>query len=186
MSGSDDEPKPNGPYTIHVDVPPRFYVVPGSAMLLGTAIGGVRGSREAGMRFLAENAHRPPKTVQGWYFYWKTKNYRMILGGLRGAGADGGKLGFTALGWVTIEEGMRRAGWGEVSEVGAGLGTAAVFSAMYRLPAKAAYRTGLLGLLMGATMEGMGWAQERMRAERERVGGAYDAGQRSGVDGTAR
>ena len=99
-------------------------------MLVGTAIGIVRGSRAAGLRFLAENAHRPPRTMEGWYFYYKTKNYRMMLAGLREAGRHAGKLGFTALGWVTLEEGLKRAGWEDVSEIGAGIGSAAVFAGM--------------------------------------------------------
>lgn len=97
-------------------------------MCIGTAIGLVRGSRAAGLRFLAENAHRPPTTVQGWYFYKKTKNYKMMLGGLSKAGTDAAKLGFTALSWVTFEEGLNHLGWGEFGEIGAGMGTAGVFA----------------------------------------------------------
>lgn len=97
---------------------------------MGTAIGLVRGSRAAGLRFLAENAHRPPTTVRGWYFYNKTKNYKMMLEGLRKAGADGAKLGFTALAWVTFEEGLNRVGWGDAGEIGAGIGTAGVFAVL--------------------------------------------------------
>lgn len=97
-------------------------------MCVGTAIGLVRGSRAAGLRFLAENAHRPPTTVQGWYFYKKTKNYKMMLGGLRKAGTDAAKLGFTALAWVTFEEGLRQVGQDDFREIGAGLGTAGIFA----------------------------------------------------------
>lgn len=97
-------------------------------MCIGTAIGLVRGSRAAGLRFLAENAHRPPTTVRGWYFYNKTKNYKMMLGGLSKAGTDAAKLGFTALAWVTFEEGLNHLGWGEFGEIGAGIGTAGVFA----------------------------------------------------------
>jgi hypothetical protein len=97
-------------------------------MCIGTAIGLVRGSRAAGLRFLAENAHRPPSTVQGWYFYNKTKNYKMMLGGLSKAGTDATKLGFTALAWVTFEEGFNQVGWDGIGEIGAGIGTAGVFA----------------------------------------------------------
>jgi hypothetical protein len=97
-------------------------------MCIGTAIGLVRGSRAAALRFLAENAHRPPTTVQGWYFYNKTKNYKMLLGGLRKAGTDATKLGFTALAWVTFEEGLNQVGWSGVGEIGAGICTAGVFA----------------------------------------------------------
>ncbi|EGO01717.1 hypothetical protein SERLA73DRAFT_28495, partial [Serpula lacrymans var. lacrymans S7.3] len=81
----------------------RYFILPASAAVVGTLIGMVRGSRLAALRFLAENAHRPPTTVRGWYFYNKTKNYRRMQGGLKAAGVDGSKLALTALGWVGIE-----------------------------------------------------------------------------------
>lgn len=115
--------------TIHISIPPRMYQVPGAALVVGTMIGAMRGSRKEGLRFLAENAHRAPTTLQGWYFYNKTKNYRMILGGLVEGGRQGLKLSATAVGWVTIEESIRRFGHGfeETAEVGAGVGTGALF-----------------------------------------------------------
>jgi len=114
---------------IRIFINPRFYQVPGAAILVGTMIGLVRGSRRAGLRFLAENAHRPPKTLQGWYFYRKTKNYKMMLGGLLEAGKHASRLGLTAIGWVGAEEALTRAGWDDVREIGAGLFTAGMFSA---------------------------------------------------------
>lgn len=115
---------------IHLTIPPRFYLVPGAAIIVGTAIGLLRGSQKASLRFLAENAHRPPTTVQGWYFYNKTKNYKVLLGGLQGAGREASKLALIAVGWVGIEEGLQRIGWGQISELGAAVGTAGVFSAV--------------------------------------------------------
>ena len=114
---------------IHINVPPRLYQVPGAALAVGTVIGVVRGSRKEGLRFLAENAHRAPTTLQGWYFYNKTKNYRMILGGCAEGGRQGVRLSTTAIGWVTIEESIRRFGHGfeEMAEIGAGVGTGALF-----------------------------------------------------------
>jgi len=134
-------------------------------MCIGTAIGLVRGSRAAGLRFLAENAHRPPTTVQGWYFYNKTKNYKMMLGGLSKAGKDATKLGFTALAWVTFEEGLSQVGWHGIGEIGAGIGTAGVFSGIYQLPLRTACRAGLLGLSVGITMRTMRWGKERLAEE---------------------
>lgn len=115
---------------IRLTIPPRFYLVPGAAFIVGSAIGIMRGGRSASLRFLAENVHRPPTTVQGWYFYNKTKNYKVLFGGLKGAGAEASKLVLVALGWVGIEEGLARSGWGQLSEVGAAVGTAGVFSAV--------------------------------------------------------
>ncbi|KAF8559048.1 hypothetical protein OG21DRAFT_1503505 [Imleria badia] len=97
---------------------------------MGTVIGAVRGSRQASLRYLAENAHRPPTTVQGWYFYNKTKNYRRMAAGLQEGGQNAVKLGVTALVWVGIEDGLERCGqpWAEAKELGAGVGTASVFA----------------------------------------------------------
>ncbi|KIK65501.1 hypothetical protein GYMLUDRAFT_140721, partial [Collybiopsis luxurians FD-317 M1] len=88
---------------IHLNVPSRMLVLPGVAFMVGATIGLVRGGRATSLRFLAENAHRPPKTVRGWYFYNKTKNYRVLLGGFKGAARESGKLVAISLGWVGIE-----------------------------------------------------------------------------------
>ncbi|KAG5654477.1 hypothetical protein H0H81_001976 [Sphagnurus paluster] len=125
-----DAPKKN---VIRLEIPPRFYLVPGAAIIVGSVIGLVRGSRAASLRFLAENVHRPPTTVQGWYFYNKTKNYKVLFGGLKGAGLEASRLAAVAFGWVGIEEGLERVGWGQFSEVGAALGTAGMFSAVSAL-----------------------------------------------------
>ena len=82
----------------------------------------------AGMRFLAENAHRPPRTRRGWYLYWKTRNYKVALAALQEGGRWSMRLGFIALSWVVCEEGMYRTGLGDFRELGAAVGTAGVFS----------------------------------------------------------
>jgi len=63
-------------------------VLPVVCASVGMALGFYRGGRMASLRFLAENAHRAPKTVKGWYLYNKTKNYRMIFGGLKEGAKD--------------------------------------------------------------------------------------------------
>ncbi|KAG6855071.1 hypothetical protein C0991_006000 [Blastosporella zonata] len=155
---------------IKINIPPRFYLVPGAAFMVGTTIGLMRGSRDASLRFLAENAHRPPTTVQGWYFYNKTKNYKVIYGGMKGAAAEASKLSAVALGWVGIEEGLERVGWGQFSEVGAGLGTAGMFSAVYRLPWKTTQRTLVLGLVMGGGLKLMGWGRQQLEEKAQALG----------------
>ena len=115
---------------IRIDIPQRFLLLPGAAALTGITIGLFRGSRQASLRFLAENAHRTPRTVRGWYLYNKTKNYRVVLGGLKGAGADATRLGLTAAAWVGVEEGCERTGLGDVREVAAGLVTGTLFGAV--------------------------------------------------------
>ncbi|KAF8164991.1 hypothetical protein B0H34DRAFT_647790 [Crassisporium funariophilum] len=159
-SEDNDNVQQTGKEAIHVNIPRRFLLVPGAAFVVGTAIGLMRGGRTASLRFLAENAHRPPKTVQGWYFYKKTKNYKVMLGALKGAGIEASRLSVLALGYVGLEEGMERVGWGEAKEVGAAVGTAAVFSAVYRLPMNLARRTVVVGLIAGGCMTGLKWGRE--------------------------
>lgn len=158
----DSSPKPN---QIRINIPQRFYLLPGTAVILGTTIGLFRGSRRASLRFLAENVHRPPTTVQGWYFYQKTKNYRVILGGLKEAGADALRLGTSAAAWVCFEEGATRLGEdvANFKEIIAGLGTSVVFSLAYRLPPKAAGRAAILGLMIGGSLRGLQWAKSQLR-----------------------
>ncbi len=115
---------------LRIDIPRRYYLLPGAAVLTGISIGLFRGSRTASLRFLAENAHRTPKTVRGWYLYNKSKNYRVLLGGLKAAGLDATKLGLTAAGWVALEEGSTYLGLDDVREVAAGVGTGVLFGAM--------------------------------------------------------
>jgi len=113
---------------IKVNVPRRVVMVPMAGMIMGGAIGVMRGGRAASLRFLAENAHRAPKTVEGWYFYKKTKNYRVMWGGLKGGVQGGGKVGGLAGVYVGLEEGLKWAGLGGWKEVGGGLGTGLLFS----------------------------------------------------------
>ncbi|KAF9783007.1 hypothetical protein BJ322DRAFT_1008758 [Thelephora terrestris] len=152
---------------IHISIPPRLYQVPGAALGVGTVIGAVSGSRKEGLRFLAENAHRAPTTLRGWYFYKKTKNYRMMLGGLREGGRQGMKLSATAVGWVTIEESIRRFGFEQAAEVGAGVGTGAVFGLVYRLGLRTTGQSVLLGFLVGLGMAGMRKVKESLELEVE-------------------
>ncbi len=127
---SSDDASSDTPAQIHIHIPPRYYLLPGAAIIFGTTIGLLRGSRRESLRFLAENVHRPPTTVRGWYLYNKTKNYRVMMGGLKQAGADSARLAAAAAVFVAVEEGAAHVGGvvGEVKDVLAGVGTAGVFS----------------------------------------------------------
>lgn len=81
-------------------------LIPTSAFLFGFVSGLVTSSRLSGRQFLAENAHRLPTTVQGWYFYTKTKNYRVMHGGIKGGLKTGGRLGAWTLAFIGLEEGI--------------------------------------------------------------------------------
>ncbi|KZT74292.1 hypothetical protein DAEQUDRAFT_720455, partial [Daedalea quercina L-15889] len=121
-------------HTLHINVPPHVYLLPGAAFAVGAMIGLRRGARTAAMQFLAENVHRPPTTVQGWYFYNKTKNYRVLMAGLREAGWSAVKLTAISGTYVAVSEACEYMGgaWGEVKEVASCVGIAAAFSGVYR------------------------------------------------------
>ena len=142
---------------IHLNIPPRMYQIPATGVALGSAIGIMRGGRAASLRFLAENAHRPPRTVQGWYFYKKTKNYRVMLGGLKGAAKEGGRLGAITTGYVVLEQGIG----GEWKEILAGAGTGLLFGAVNRGIWK---QSACLGLVMGCILKSLdlarGWVDK--------------------------
>jgi len=57
---------PDDESAISVHLPQRLLVLPPAAFALGAFVGLSRGGSRARLRFLAENAHRPPTTVQGW------------------------------------------------------------------------------------------------------------------------
>lgn len=124
--------EPTKANAIRLDIPRRLYLLPCVATTLGFSFGLLRGSRRASLRFLAENAHRQPTTIRGWYLYNKTKNYKVFLAGLRGGGKEAARLGVVGLGWVGLEEACVRTGHGcdEWREVVAGGGTGAIMAAL--------------------------------------------------------
>lgn len=83
----------HAPVAVHM---PLSTLLVASAFGLGFLSGMASGARRTALVFLAENAHRLPRTVQGWYFYNKTKYYRMILGGAQ----TGTETGLHMAGWV--------------------------------------------------------------------------------------
>ncbi|KAF8901722.1 hypothetical protein CPB84DRAFT_1679441 [Gymnopilus junonius] len=161
MATTEDETEKK---TVRLSIPQRVLGVCGTAFVVGTAIGIMRGGRAASLRFLAENAHRPPTTVQGWYFYKKTKNYKVMLGALKGAGTEASRLTGLSLAYVGIEEGLQRTGWGGVKEVGAGVGRRQCSrQCVDGLPRQMAMRAIGLGGIAGGVMTAVEWGRERER-----------------------
>ena len=85
----------------------------------------------AGMRFRAEHSHVFPTTRTGWYLYHKSKNYHVMLGGIKEGLKMGTKVGFWAGGFFLVEEAVdrKRRTKDFLSTVVAGLTTAGAFSA---------------------------------------------------------
>lgn len=158
-------------------------VLPSTAFGLGLVSGVMTSGKRAGLVFMAENAHRLPDTVQGWYFYSKTKNYKVLLGAAKGGLKQGVRLGVWTTGFCfaerlaelargslqsqlgsegrEVEEGFKVLGhWTDGAL--AGVGTAAAATALYKLPKPAAARVFQLGLLAGASTGAIRDLQERL------------------------
>lgn len=84
----------------------------------------------AGMRFRAENSHRFPTSQTGWYLYHKSKNYHVMLGGIKEGIKMGLKVGVWAGSFFVIENYVdgQRGTKDFVSTAVAGLGVAGSFS----------------------------------------------------------
>lgn len=59
----------------------RIMAVATLSGVIGGGLGFYEGIKLSSLRYLTENAHRLPKTVGGWYFYHKKKNYVMVIAG---------------------------------------------------------------------------------------------------------
>ncbi|WAQ92227.1 hypothetical protein PtA15_16A133 [Puccinia triticina] len=74
------------------------------AMMIGFASGATTSGKLAGYQFMVENLHRLPQTRSNWFFFQKTKNYKVILGGFKGGLKTGAKLGAWTAGFCTLKE----------------------------------------------------------------------------------
>lgn len=74
----------------------------------GFSLGAAHGGHLVGLRFRAENAHRLPSSQVGWYLYHKSKNYHVMLGGIKEGARMAGRLGFWAGCFFCIEEAVDR------------------------------------------------------------------------------
>ncbi|KAI9784372.1 MAG: hypothetical protein M1816_000896 [Peltula sp. TS41687] len=121
--------------------------------IAGLTLGFSYGSRDAGLRFRAENAHRLPSSSVGWYAYHKAKNYYVLNAGVREGLKMGAKCGLWVGGFFTAEEAVDRLRGTEdsASTVVAGLGVAGAFSIWNRFPLPVATRMARSGLLFGLT-----------------------------------
>lgn len=110
--------------------PIHITVVTLSSFSFGLIFGAAYGGKESSLRFRAENAHRFPTSTTGWYLYHKSKNYHVMLGGIKGGLKMGSKIAFWTGSIVLIEEAVnRRRGRSDFcSTVVAGVGTAGGFS----------------------------------------------------------
>ncbi|CAD6577444.1 MAG: hypothetical protein ASARMPREDX12_008350 [Alectoria sarmentosa] len=167
----ENQPQPVPLYENRLSTPffIRFPAATAGAFLTGAALGVSHGGKTAGMRFRAENSHRFPTTSAGWYLYHKSKNYHMMLGGIKEGLKMGAKVGFWAGSFFVVEEAVDewRGTKDFLSTVVAGMTLAAGFSGQpwNILPLDTAartIRTGLYGgLAFGLAQDALGLARGR-------------------------
>ncbi|KAI9227943.1 MAG: hypothetical protein DHS80DRAFT_5502, partial [Piptocephalis tieghemiana] len=86
----------------------RLALTTGFTLLWGLVLGARRGGQLASLQYLAEHAHKTPKTLEGWYLYRKRKNYHIMYWGIRRGFREGFRLaGWTAL-YGLLETGLDR------------------------------------------------------------------------------
>ncbi|KAL7752394.1 hypothetical protein RI367_001928 [Sorochytrium milnesiophthora] len=147
---------------IPAPIPPelgRFVTMTFLGSMWGFAMGTAIGARRAGMQYLAENAHRLPVTKQGWYFYHKTKNYRILLGSVQHGARYALRIGSIVALFSATEIGLDLATRKEEmwSTAMAGAFSATVYALTTRLPPasrKRAITAGTTaGVLIGAAQQ---------------------------------
>ncbi|PWN90480.1 hypothetical protein FA10DRAFT_266951 [Acaromyces ingoldii] len=165
-----------------------LWSIPVTGFALGFCAGMYQSANRASLVFMAENAHRRPDTVQGWYFYNKTKNYRVLLAAVVGGLRTGARVGVWTLAWVGLERAMGelRARYLDTSlklskaqgdlelPLGrwldggvAGLGIATGASILYRLPGPLSRRALVLATATGASVGALRDFQQRLAARQE-------------------
>lgn len=111
---------------------PRLVAMTGLGSFWGFALGAYLGGRQSGLQYLAENAHKLPTTVQGWYFYHKTKNYRVALGGIKRGARYALRTGGLCFVYGALEAGLDdvRGEADLFNSVASGVGSGAIFAAL--------------------------------------------------------
>lgn len=123
-------PNTSNPSRLSLSWPVRCSVTLLGSFTVGLCLGLSQGMQISNLRFRAENAHRFPTSPTGWYLYHKSKNYHVMIGGLKEGLKMGSKVAFWGGGFFVVEEAVDRLrGRNDfLSTLVAGLGVAGGFS----------------------------------------------------------
>lgn len=135
LTTRNDLEESNGLVRAGLATQPRLMLMTTIGSFWGFSIGAFLGGQQSGLQYLAENAHKLPTTVQGWYFYHKTKNYRMMLGGVKRGLRFAGKTGGLCLLYGSVEAAIDdvRGEADVLNSVTAGIATGTIFSTLSKL-----------------------------------------------------
>lgn len=153
----------------------RFHMVPSDRLKAVAAVGGLvggfagvyEGVKLSSLRYLTENGHRLPRTVGGWYFYHKKKNYVMIINGCREGLKQGTKYSLAVAGFFGLEHLLdhyvRNDTIDFASTTVSGMAVAALFASYNRLSrvqtVNYIQKGAGLGLSLGVAQDMMIWAR---------------------------
>lgn len=90
-------------HRLSLEPPLRLLSAGIAAGAYGFLTGFFAGASTSSLRYLAENAHRMPRTKGGWYFYHKRKNYVLAKDGMVAGIKKGFKLSTFAMMYFGIE-----------------------------------------------------------------------------------
>lgn len=158
---------------------PRLFLFTVSSSLLTFVLGAISGGKKTSYQFLAENAHRLPTTHQGWYFYHKTKNYRVMYGGITSGFRYAGRTMIWTLLYAGTEAALDRVRGtiDAANSTAAAVATATMFSYRHGFSRQLTRRTirmsGLVGLGLGLVQDGMIWGKGGRVWYLERLLGSY-------------
>ncbi|PVU94331.1 hypothetical protein BB561_002636 [Smittium simulii] len=143
---------------IQMEPQERLAVLSMTGVLSGGVVGAYLGGRNAGWQYLAEKAHNLPKTTEGWYYYHKWKNYKVIVAGVKKGAYYGLRIGgITAL-YQKIEATCDEYVFGEPcmwSSLISGFSVSFTCAVLARLSKSSFRRIVLLGSIGGLTMGGL-------------------------------
>ena len=92
-------------------------------LISGALVGSYKGGVSRGLSFMAENAHRFPKTKGGFFAFQKARNNAMVKAGVQSAALTslrfGSFMGVFALGEYCMEQLTRKESW--INPIGGGL-----------------------------------------------------------------
>ncbi|KND91037.1 hypothetical protein TOPH_04399 [Tolypocladium ophioglossoides CBS 100239] len=182
MSMSESHPR------LSISTPSRLVLGSVSSGIVGLTLGAMQGGQMAQLRFRAEHAHKMPDTTTGWYFYYKSKNYHAMQGGIR----EGFRMGAKTAFWSFVALGLEstvdryRGSSDMFSTTVATLSVAGAFSLWHRFSLSTAARTARFGLLFGLAYGGVqdlvGLARGRPIGYVELVRRRFGAASRDGGD----
>ncbi|KAL9115865.1 MAG: hypothetical protein Q9227_000233 [Pyrenula ochraceoflavens] len=145
----------------------RLPIMSAASFTAGFALGMAHGAPIAAYRYRAENAHRLPTSMTGWYLYHKSKNYHSIIGGAK----DGVKMGLVVAGtaglFLSIENVVDQTRG--TKDVGSTVVAGAAVSGLWSLvkardiwTASRMVKTGFkVSLVYGFLQDGIAWARGR-------------------------